>query len=239
MTVTTRAIVFSAIKYAEADLIANCYTEAAGIQTYLLRGILKSKKGKLKPSYFQPLTQLEIVATQRNKGSMEYIKEAKVANPYNSLHTQIVKSTLVMFLAEMLKNCIREEEPDRRLFGFLEYSLQWLDGHEQVSNFHIFFLLQLSRFLGFYPDATNIKAPFFNIIEGRFQNTQTDDYCFEGPIIENFKKFFSTNYEGLADIKLSKTERQKVLELLLSYYQCHVQGYRKPKSLSVLHQLFA
>lgn len=239
MLVATKAIVFSAIKYSEADLISNCYTEIAGVKSYLLRGILKSKRGKLKASYFQPLTQLEIIAEHKNKGTLEYIKEAKVFYPYKTLHTDILKTGLVMFLSEMLKNCIREEEPNQELYTFLEHSFQWLDQNDEVANFHIFFLLQLSQYLGFYPDASNIEEEYFNIMEGNFQSTNTSNYCLEGIQIENFKLFFGINLATLNTVKLSKKERQNLLEFMLAYYSFHVQGYQKPKSLAVLNQLFS
>ena len=82
MVVATKAIVFSAIKYSEADLIVSCFTETSGMKSYLLRNILKSKKGKLKASFFQPLTQLEIIADHKNKGTLEYIKEAKIGRAH-------------------------------------------------------------------------------------------------------------------------------------------------------------
>lgn len=239
MLVATNAIVLSAIKYSEADLIVSCYTEVAGIKNYLLRNVLKSKKGKLKASYFQPLTQLELIADHKNKGTLEYIKEAKVLQPYRTLHTTIVKSGLVMFLSEMLKNCIQEEESNIELYSFLENSFNWLDQNDEVANFHILFLLQLSTYLGFYPDASNIGNKYFNIMDGLFQSTDTSNYCIEGDQIENFKKFFGINVSNLDTIKLSKTNRQKVLELILMYYSFHVQGYQKPKSLAVLNQLFS
>ena len=91
MVETTKAIVFSSIKYAEADLIVTCFTQkVAGLKPTLLRGILKSRKGRLKPSYFQPLTQLEIVANHKNKGTLESIKEVKVLHPYTYTCTQIL-----------------------------------------------------------------------------------------------------------------------------------------------------
>ncbi len=239
MVVATKAIVFSALKYSESDLIVGCYTETSGIKNYLLRNILKAKKGKLRTSYFQPLTQLELIATHKNTGTLEYIKEAKVFYPYQTLHTDIVKSGLVMFLSEMLKNCIREEEPNPELFIFIENSLQWLDQKNEVANFHIFFLLKLSVYLGFYPDASNIDEKYFNIMEGNFQALNTSNYCLGGIQVENFKNFFGINPENLNSIKLTKIERQNLLELILSYYSFHIQGYQKPKSLAVLNQLFS
>ena len=152
MIVNTPAIVLSALKYGEADLIVKCYTLKSGLKTYMLRGILKSKKGKLKTSLFQPLTQLELVASHKDKGSLEYLKEAKILQPYKSLHTHMVKSAMVMFLSEMLKNTIQEEEENENLYTFLEYSINWMDTHAEIANFHLLFLLKLTRFLGFYPD---------------------------------------------------------------------------------------
>ncbi|OAD90437.1 DNA repair protein RecO [Aequorivita soesokkakensis] len=239
MVVATKAIVFSAIKYSEADLIVSCFTEVSGVKSYLLRNILKSKKGKLKASYFQPLTHLELIADHKNKGTLEYIKEAKIFQPNQTLHTDIVKSGLVMFLSEMLKNCIREEEANTELYIFLEHSIQWLDRHTEIANFHIHFLLQLSMHLGFYPDASNSGAKYFNIMEGNFQAVNSSNYCLEGPQIENLKKFFEIDFQTLNTIKLSKKDRQALLELVLSYYSFHVQGYQKPKSLAVLNQLFS
>ena len=238
MLVSTKAIVFSAIKYAEADLIVSCFTEEAGLKTYMLRGILKSKKGKLKASYFQPLTQLEVIADHKNRGNLEYLREAKIFYPYKSLHTNIVKSSLVMFLSEMLKNCIREEEKNVELYRFLENSLISLDEKEQVANFHIYFLLELSNYLGFYPDASNSDLAFFNVLEGNFQADDTDDYCLEGVYIEEFKRFFNISIDTLEQIKLNKNNQQDMLDLILNYYQLHIEGYRKPKSLPILNQLF-
>lgn len=238
MIVETKAIVFSAIKFSEADLIVCCFTKTDGVKSYLLRNILKSKKSKIKASYFQPLTQLELVATHKNKGSLEFIREAKVAVPYQSLHTDMMKTGLVMFLSEMLKNCIREEEANPELYSFLERSFLWLDENDSVANFHIQFLLQLSHYLGFYPDASRADLPYFNMIEGNFEQSDSGHYSLEGETVENFKVFFNISLDESALIKLSRKSRSDLLELIMTYYQLHVQGYKKPKSLDILNQLF-
>lgn len=238
MEVTTNALVFSAIKYGEADLIVSCFTESDGLKSYMLRGILKSKKGKLRTSLFQPLTQLEIVAQHKNRGSLETIREAKVLAPYTSLHSQVVKSSLVLFLAEMLKNSIKEEEPNREMFLFISQSLQWLDAHDGIANFHILFLLKLSAYLGFYPDASNIDTQYFNMLDGNFQENASGAYCENGANVAAFKRFFGIDFDELAHINLTKKARLETLHLLLSYYQLHVQGYKRPKSLLVLVELF-
>ena len=135
MQVTTKAIVFSSLKYGDTSLIVRAFTESHGIKAYLLKGVLASKKGQLKTAYFQPLMQLELVANHRNKGTLERIREAKVNYHYQTLHTDITKNAMTLFLAEMLGNCIFEEEPNEGLFNYIEASLQWLDTHDEISNF--------------------------------------------------------------------------------------------------------
>ena len=238
MEVTTKALVFSAVKYGEADLIVSCFTQNQGLKSYLLHGILKSKKGKLKTSFFQPLMLLEIVANHKNKGGLERIKEAKVVSHYQTLHTQVLKSGMVLFLAEILKTSIKEEEANIDLFHYLEQSLFWLDQHDHIANFHISFLLKLSAYLGFYPDASNIEGQYFNLMEGNFQETSIGIYCEKGANVTAIKAFFGIDFDAIPQIKLTKKVRLETLDLLLRYYQLHIQGYRSPKSLLVLNQLY-
>ena len=238
MLVTTNAIVLSAVKYAEADLIVNCLTESSGLKGYLVRNVLKSKKGKLRASYFQPLTQLEMTAVHRDKGTLERIREAKVINHYKTLHTEVIKSAVVMFLAEVLKSAIQEEEPNPQMFEYIKASLDWLDVHEEIANFHILFLLHLTAYMGFYPDDSNKSAAWFNLMEGSFQSGPAGNTSEEGQTVEDFKCFLGMKFDAISGIKLTKERRSAVLDLLLSYYQLHLQGYKKPRSLPVLNQLF-
>ena len=116
MLVTTKAIVISKLKYGDNDLIVKCYTEHFGVQSYLLRGVLKSKKGKLRTAYFQLLSQLEIVVNYRQKRSLQTIKEVKPSAIYGSIYSNVSKSAIAMFLAEVLSGILKEEENNQSLF---------------------------------------------------------------------------------------------------------------------------
>src|SRR5690606_3541475 len=153
MRTTTKALVLSSLKYGDSSLIVRALTESDGLKSYMLKGVLSSRKGKLRPAYFLPLMHLEIVADHRNKGNLEHLSEVKVATPYQSLHTEVTKNSVVLFLAEMLGNSIQEEQRDQELFSYLEYALQWLDTHRLSPDFHLLFLVNLSKYLGFYPDT--------------------------------------------------------------------------------------
>lgn len=239
MQVTTKAIIFTSLKYGDTSLIVRAYTVSDGLKSYLLKGILASKKGKLKTAYFQPLTQLEIVANHKNKGGLERIVEAKVSYYYQTLHTDIAKNAMTLFLAEMLSNSIHEEECNEHLFEYLEASLQWLDTHDDISNFHLLFLMKLTRYLGFYPDVNNINSSYFDLLEGKFINKQTLNPVLTGENLIYFKTVLGINFDEINTIKMNKLNRLKLLQSLVLYFELHLQGFRKPKSLSVLNEVFS
>jgi DNA repair protein RecO (recombination protein O) len=43
--------------------------------------------------------------------------------------------------------------------------LYWLDAHDEIANFHLVLLLEVSKYLGFYPDTSDIDM-FFEMTEG-------------------------------------------------------------------------
>nr|WP_299388123.1 DNA repair protein RecO [Allomuricauda sp.] len=238
MQVTTKAIVLSSIKYGDTSLIVKAFTESHGLKTYLLKGVLASKKGKIKSAYFLPLMHLEVVAVHKNKGTLERLKEVKVAMPYQSLHTDIIKNSLVLFLAEMLANSIQEEEEDLALFNYLEYTLHWLDEHSPPPNFHLLFLLNLSKYLGFYPDVTQRNMPYFDLVEGEFTTAPTLNPLIQGDEIVHFRKLLGINFDALQTVQINKLQRQELLKKVILYFELHLHGFRKPKSLAVLNAVF-
>ncbi|MUP45231.1 DNA repair protein RecO [Gramella sp. BOM4] len=238
MLVKTEAIVISSLKYGEADLIVKIYTLADGLKTYMLKGVLKSRKGKFKASMFQMLNRLEIVANHRGAGKMEYLREAKVTHAYQTVHTNPVKMAMLMFLAEMLKITIREEEPNPYLFDFLQTSFAYLDAEDKIANFHLVFLLHLTRYLGFQPETEVNDLPVFNLLDGVFQDSETNDYCIEGKNVELLKTLLGTDFDEMQHIKLNQVNRNDFLNMLLLYFELHVEGFHKPRSLQVLNEIF-
>ncbi len=239
MQVTTKAIVLTTLKYGDTSLIVKAFTASDGLKSYLIKGVLSSKKGKLKTAYFQPLTQLEIVANHKNKGALESIREAKVNFHYQTLHTQIAKNAMTQFLAEMLGNSIYEEESNQNLFDYIEASLQWLDTNDSISNFHIHFLVNLTRYLGFYPDTNDLNANYFDLLEGKFTNILSLNPILKDENLIFFKRILGINFDALETIKMNKANRQELLKSLVLYFKLHLHGFRKPKSLAILNEVFS
>lgn len=237
--VTTKAIVLSSLKYGDSSLIVKCYTEEEGVKSYLIRGILKAKKGGLKVAYFQPLTQLNIVARHNNKGNLNSIKEVQISNPYQTIYKDIVKQSVVMFLSEVLSYAIKEEEKNEELFEYLESGLIWLDLHDKISNFHLLFLLNLTRFLGFYPDLSESDKLGFDLVEGNFTDLTPYKNIISGNSYYQFKKLLDINFDAVENVSFGKQERQIVLKIIIQYFELHLDGFRKPKSLQILETVFS
>lgn len=238
MLLTTKAIVLSSLKYGDTSLIVRAYTFSDGLKSYLLKGVLTSKKGKTRAAYFQPLTQLELTASHRNKGTLESIKEVKLAYHYKTLHNDISKNAMTQFLAEMLGNSLIEEEENKSLFHYIEASLQWMDTHTEVANFHLYFLLTLTKYLGFYPDTTNVQYAYFDLQEGEFVPSPSLNPTIYGENLVSLKAFLGINFDAIHTVKMKKSNRQILLNSLILYFELHLQGFRKPKSLIIFNEVF-
>lgn len=244
MIVKTKAIVLTSIKFGDADLIVKCYTEE-GLKTYLIKRIFKSKgkrpgnaSKKINIAYFQPLTQLNLTANHNNKGNLNSIREVGISYLYQSVATDILKQSVALFLAEVLSFTLKEEEKNEMLFQYLETSLIWLDNHSNTANFHLLFLLQLSKYLGFYPEVKVLNQRYFDLAEGIFTNNKPLIDYVSGDKLILYKSIFGINFDTIEQLQLNAKTRIILLEILLNYYKLHVPGFKTPKSLNVLKDVF-
>ena len=176
-----------------------------------------------------------ITASHNNRGTLNSIKEVQVVHPYESV--SIVKQSIIMFLSEVLSNVIREEEENKALYSYLETGLIWLDTHDSISNFHLLFLLNLARFLGFYPDIDEY-ATHFNLLEGSNAGSSMHNLAISGEKLFHFKKLLGINFDAIHTISFNKKERQMVLQIIIRYFELQLEGFKEPKSLRVLETVF-
>lgn len=236
MQIKTKAIVISALRYQEKSLIVKCFTEAAGLKSYFVRNAFSGKTAQ-KIAYFQPLTILEIEAVHKNKGTLETFKEIKLAMAFHSVNTDVAKSTILMFVSEVLHHSIHEEEKNEDLFAFLETALYWLDNHDEIANFHLILLLEITKFFGFYPEVSGADLPFFEMTEGLFTPFHAIS-CLSEHETHLFTKLIGLKFGSDQKI-FAGTERHILLKILLDYYSFHLDGFKKPKSLDVLKEVFS
>lgn len=232
----TPGIVFHQVKYSESSVIAKIYTELFGLQSYMIRGI-RSKKSNVKSALLQHLTLVDLVVYHKAKSNIHNIKEIKIDYPFQSIPYNIHKSSIAVFLNEILYHVIKEEEANEDLFKFLFNAIQILDLKElNYTSFHYYFLMQLSKYLGFYP-KTNYSTVNcnFNLEEGNFTNQKGPQNIFIPPPYSLYiSDLISRSFEDFDLFKISPVHRNQLLEIILNYYRLHLPIALKIKSHLIL-----
>lgn len=242
MISSCRAIVLNSIKFKETSLIVHLYTREYGRISVLVNsafGTGKHKKGKA--GFFQPLSLLDIIIDYKVNRQIQIVREFSTSHVLNTIHFSVDKSLISMFIAEMLYRTVREEEGNQSMFDFIESSIIFLDvSDESYANFHLLFLIKLSKYLGFYPmiDFYTENA-LFNIKTGIFHSDVVPDYYSVDSVIS--KTLFDlggVNFIEMSKVSLSGQRRVKVLEIIIEYYSYHIDSLGVIKSLEVIREIF-
>lgn len=237
MQIKTKAIVISTLKFQEKSLIVKCFTQSNGVKSYFVNNAFTGKNNKQKKAFFQPLMQLEIEAIHKNKATLERFKEVKIATPYQTINYDIYKTTIVLFLSEFLNHAIKEEEANEALFEYLEAALLWLDNHNEISNFHLIVLIQITKYLGFYPENPSETIDYFDQLEGVFTDfPSSNSLSAEETIL--LKKLLALKLDNTQN-SFSANQRQILLKIIVNYFTLNVEGFKKPKSLEVFKEVFS
>ena len=237
MLVKTKAIVLTSVKYGDSDLIVKCLTQE-GMKSYMLRRIFGSRSKKVKLGYFQPLSLLELTANHNQKGRLNSLREVRTSYFQETIPVDIQKQSIALFLSEVMASSIREEESNPALFEFVETSLIWLDTHKRIANFHLLFLYRLTRYLGFNPDVKQSGEEYFDLLEGSFSRSRPFNPFIEKEKLVLFRSLIGINFDSMDSLKWNARSRQVLMDVLMSYYALHLEGFKEPRSLNVLKDVF-
>lgn len=242
MQETLRGIVLRTVKYGDHSLIVDVFTESRGRMSFMA-STSRAKRSVRSVSFWQPLSMVEFsVEIRPNAGRLPRPVDVHAYYNYADLPFSPVKSTLLLFLAEFLCAALREEKENPPLYQYIESSLLWLDmvdSPASVANFHLAFLMHLSRFTGIYP---NLEAPdhYFDLLAG--------SYCDRPPSHPHFLRdaearalptLFRMDYPTMHLFRLSRKERQRILHVLNEYYRLHIPNFPELKSLAVLQEIYS
>jgi DNA repair protein RecO (recombination protein O) len=216
----TRGLVFRFTRYGDTSIIVTIFTEAFGLQTYIVNGV-RSKSAKGKIALYQPLTLLDLVVYHKENASILRIKEVQCAYPYNTLFTDIRKSTQALFLCEILNKAVKEQTHAMEICSFLFDSFETLDRlPENSENFHLVFLIKLSRFLGFGAHHS------FELLMGRM---------LDGKDEELLQRLLTAAYTD--SVQMTQVQRRNILNLLLHFYSTHIENLGEVRSVEVLREI--
>lgn len=224
----TRGIALSYIRYRETSIISRVYTEEFGLQSYIVNSVRTAKSKNNRIALFQPLTLLDMVVYYKNDRDLHRISEVKTIYPFQSLPFEVAKSTIGMFITEMLNKVLKEEAGSPVLFRFLIDSILFLEAAQSnFENFHLAFLLKLSFFLGFGPEG--VREFEDQLRENSYAFLPDDDM--EVALNTMVRQPLGT------PIQLTRSARNELLDALVAFYQIHVDSVGEVKSLPVLREV--
>ena len=235
----TRGIVFKVTDYGESSVIAQVYTEKFGIQSFIVNGA-KKPKAKIARNMLQPLHLLDMVVYHKETGNVQRIKELKNSPQLQSIPYDVIKSSVAMFLNEILYKAVKQQSADENMFDFIFSAIEWLDHQaDGIANFHLLFLIRLTRYLGFYPDRYLAgEADYFDLKNGTFSRFKPDSVLYlSPPHTQNFTMLLQGTFENISFIKLNNDERRYLINKLLDYYALHIEGFGNVKSQAVLEEV--
>jgi len=219
MITKTRGIVLNYIKYGDTSIICKIYTEQFGLQSYIINGIRKSKSKNI--GLFQPLNILDLVVYHKKTSGLQRIKESKLDYAYKTLHLDMKKISVCFFLSEFLTKISQNDDNQKDNFDFMKDSLIVFDRLEiNYSNFHIQFLIKLSKYLGI--DIGNSKH-----LTG--ENVNNDINLFIDACINN-------SYE--VKIKSNNILRNNVINLIIEHYSRNLDININLNSTNILKEIF-
>lgn len=234
---TTKGIVLHTVKYSETSVIARIYTSTFGLQSYIIKGV-RSAKSKSKASLYQPLSILEMQVSHRQNKQLQFIKECRRQYAYQSIPFDTVKSAMALFMLEVISKSIREHEENGELFDFIYDVLCNLDTSEKLNpDFHLLFLVQLSRHLGFMPHENySEEFAYFEMNEGVFTVPNERLHTLGKNESKLLYDLMQRNLFDSTPNHLIKVERKRMLHILLDYYQLHIEKFSL-KSPEILEEV--
>ncbi len=237
----TRGIVFKTTDYSESSVIVQVFTEKFGLQSYMISGA-KKPRAKMGYNMLQPLHLLDMIVYHKNTGNVQRIKELKNTPVLKTIPYDIIKSSIALFLNEVLYKAVKQQTADENLFDFVFNAIEWLDHQtEGLANFHLLFLIQLSRYIGFYPDRYLVgEADYFDMKNGVFCRYKPNSILYlSPPHTANFARLLLCNFENIHQLKLTNEERRYLIQKILEYYAMHVEGFGNIRSHDVLEEVLA
>ncbi|MDR0976854.1 MAG: DNA repair protein RecO [Prevotellaceae bacterium] len=242
----TEGIVLHSLRYSDTALIVNLYTEQLGRLALRIPVSAphssRSRRGAVRSVLFQPLSILEMELDVRPGATIYKIKEAKAVCPFASIPYDPVKSAITLFLAEFLYRAVREETGNRALYAYLRHSIVWLDTcRDSVANYHLVFLMRLSRFLGLTPNLDDYRTgDYFDLQGACFTSVRPSAHPFflHPDEAARLSLLMRMNYDTMHLFRFSRAERNRCLVIINDFYRLHLPDFPVLKSIEVLKELF-
>lgn len=238
MLATTRAIVLRSVKYGDTSLITQLFTEAYGVQTYIVKGVRKSKSNQA--SLLQPSTLLHLEIDNHPQKNIQYLKQFQSAHLFQSARESIVKNSVLLFATELLLRLLPEHAPLPELFDF---SFDFFVNTDQrseaaIANYPLFFIINIGNLMGYeIKGAYGSQTPYINMEEGSFTDQPAPADTLDAVEVSFLSQLLLSEEATISNLKIPASKRGKLLHWYIDFLRLHSQHMGAMKSLEVLRAI--
>ncbi|MFA8300963.1 MAG: DNA repair protein RecO [Hyphomicrobiales bacterium] len=235
--VTTNGFIISKFNYGETSVICKIFTKDFGLISFIIKGVRK-RRASTSPALLFSFSPVEIEFKIDRKKDLQQTKSLKSEYYVQNIQGEITKSTICMFLAELIQRITPQHEANKPLYDLISEFVCFLEEEEDhYSNSHLIFALQLLSISGFGINNNRSDSNlYFNIREGKFQSQY---YRSEYILNRELSLLLSKLLEKDHGISIKKIQKHQLLEAILSYYNTHFISFGDIKTLPVLQAIFA
>ena len=235
----TQGFVLQSIRYGDTSLIVKIFTLDNGLQTFMVKGV-RGKASKNRAAFFQPMTFLTFVQNANpTKSGIGYIKDIELLYACRSVPFTLNKSAILIYLSDLLSHTLTQQERNEPLYRFVLTSVEWLDLVESgYAGFPLFFTLELSRFLGFYPQSNYQDHAIFDMMEGKFVAQQPPHpYYLDEAYSGLLSRVLNLGVDELVTVPMMGLQRNALLDGILTFMRLHAPVLKGLQSHEVLREV--
>lgn len=238
MLVDTQGIVLKTIKYGETSIITTIFTKTDGIKSFIVNGV-RTRRSSVPYGLFQPGTVLEFTMYANELKKLLRLKDAKIAMAWHRIPFDIRRSSVALFICELLEKTIRDTDEHEMLYDDVLGYLIFTDKTDSsLANIPLLFPVMLSNHLGFGPQGNFTEhTAFFDLQEGYFVGSPVSLHFLAHPVSETFSKLLSCHIERQQQISINKIQRREIFAALLKYYSLHIENFPPLRSPEVFQSV--
>jgi len=235
-----RGIVLNTIRYSDKHNIVHIYTDGHGLMSFAVP-LGKTSASRMRNALLMPLSLIDLEAALRPGRDLAILREVQRNFPLATIYSDPVKNAIALFISELLAHVIQEPEGNAPLFSYIEQAVQLLERMPgQVGNFHICFLYHLGAHLGIQPNVESYRNGYwFDMTDGVFVSAATRGHMNlqpqEAQVIHLLSRM---TFKNMAVFRFNRNERNRMLDVIISYYRLHNAAIGTLRSPDILKQLF-
>jgi len=235
-----RGVVLNTVRHNERTNIVHIYTDGNGLMAFAVTpGSTRSARAR--NALLMPLSLVDVEAQVRQAHEVCRLREVRRNYSLATIYSDPFKNAIALFISELLTHVMQEPERNVPLFDYIERSVILLEQMTgSVANFHICFLYHLGGFLGIQPNLEGYSAGYwFDMVDGVFKAGASGGHPHLKPDEARVIYLLSRmTFANMQHFRFNREQRNRVLDVIISYYRLHNASIGTLRSPDILRQLF-